>query len=170
MTSFVALLRGVNVGGIKVPMADLRELAAGLGLDDVRTVLASGNLLFTHDGADAVELRRMLEEALTERFSYAATVFVLPRDTLAAQAAAYPYRPREGWHDYLMIVDDAEVLAELVAVPTAAGEQTAAGDGCLYWQVERGLTLTSPVGKASGVRRVAQHVTNRNLNTIRKLV
>jgi uncharacterized protein (DUF1697 family) len=47
VTKYVALLRGVNVGGITVRSAELADMARGLGLDDVRTVLASGNLTFT---------------------------------------------------------------------------------------------------------------------------
>ncbi len=50
MTQYVALLRGVNVGGITVKSADLADMARGLGLDDVRTVLASGNLTFSSSG------------------------------------------------------------------------------------------------------------------------
>ena len=53
MGTFVALLRAVNVGGTKLPMADLRALLEGLGLTDVRTYLQSGNAVFDarDDGA-----------------------------------------------------------------------------------------------------------------------
>ena len=50
MAKWVALLRGVNVGGVKVLMAPLRELAEGLGWTDVRTYIASGNLVFSAQG------------------------------------------------------------------------------------------------------------------------
>ncbi|HEX8535696.1 MAG TPA: DUF1697 domain-containing protein, partial [Allosphingosinicella sp.] len=47
MRSFIALLRGINVGGkTSIPMAELRALAEGIGLSDVRTYIQSGNLLF----------------------------------------------------------------------------------------------------------------------------
>ena len=62
-TTHVALLRAVNVGGVSLPMAGLRELAAGLGWTDVTTHLASGNLLLaTDDPATSVALR--LSDAL----------------------------------------------------------------------------------------------------------
>ena len=48
---YVILLRGVNVGGVSVKMAELRELLAGLGYDEVKTVLASGNALATSDAS-----------------------------------------------------------------------------------------------------------------------
>ncbi|GAA4394414.1 DUF1697 domain-containing protein [Tsukamurella soli] len=172
MTSYVALLRGINVGGgNKIAMAELRRLATGLGYDAVRTVLASGNLTFESPSDDPAALRAELESALSERFSYVATVFVLSRDRLAELAAGYPFPPREGHHDYLMIVDDPGVVAELAAIETADEvERTQVGDGCVYWQVERGHTLDSTVGKGTGNRRLAKHLTNRNMNTVRKLL
>ena len=71
---YVALLRGVNVGGITIRSADLRELFAGLGFDNVRTYLASGNVRFTSDAAERAELKAMTEQALTERFGYEAGI------------------------------------------------------------------------------------------------
>lgn len=66
MTTRIALLRGINVGGNKkVAMADLRDLAAGLGLTDARTLLQTGNLVFgsAGRGGDAALERRLEAEA-----------------------------------------------------------------------------------------------------------
>lgn len=66
MTSYVALLRGINVGGKnKVAMVDLRSILTGLGLDDVRTHLNSGNAVFTTDQADPDALAGRIEAAIT---------------------------------------------------------------------------------------------------------
>ena len=66
MTSYVALLRGINVGGKnKIAMADLRSLIGGLGHGDVRTHLNSGNAVFTSDSADADALAAGIEAAIT---------------------------------------------------------------------------------------------------------
>ncbi|HEY0086783.1 MAG TPA: DUF1697 domain-containing protein, partial [Allosphingosinicella sp.] len=68
MGAKVALLRGINVGGNrKVPMAELREVAEGLGLTRVRTLIASGNLVFVGKGTpDSLEAK--LEAAIEARF------------------------------------------------------------------------------------------------------
>ncbi|MDJ0344716.1 DUF1697 domain-containing protein [Streptomyces sp. H10-C2] len=67
MTSYVALLRGINVGGKnKVPMQTLRELLAGLDCTDVRTHLQSGNAVFGHPRADPAELTTSLEARIKE--------------------------------------------------------------------------------------------------------
>jgi uncharacterized protein (DUF1697 family) len=65
MTEFVALLRGVNVGGRqKVPMADLRTLLGGLGHTDVRTYLQSGNAIFGAERADTDTMATEIEEGI----------------------------------------------------------------------------------------------------------
>jgi uncharacterized protein (DUF1697 family) len=90
--SYVALLRAVNVGGTKLPMADLRALLEGLGLANVRTYLQSGNAVF--DGGDdeptqalatAIEVR--IERDLGPRVG----VLVLPGESMADVAAANPF-------------------------------------------------------------------------------
>ncbi|MEE2035576.1 DUF1697 domain-containing protein, partial [Rhodococcus chondri] len=91
MTRFVALLRGINVGGIRIKMTDLAAVFAGLGFRDVATVLASGNVLFTADAADTGALKSLIELALKDRFDYDAYVFVLERDRVDAVVAAYPF-------------------------------------------------------------------------------
>lgn len=66
---FVALLRGINVGGHnKLPMAELRALCAELGWADTRSYIQSGNLVFTAQGT-AAELEAVLEQAIEDRFS-----------------------------------------------------------------------------------------------------
>lgn len=75
MGRYVALLRAVNVGGVKVDMAELRALAEDLGFEDVVTVRATGNLVLTAD-ADAAELRSRLEAALEDRYGRAVPVAV----------------------------------------------------------------------------------------------
>lgn len=69
MTAYVALLRGVNlVGKSTLKMADLKRIADDLGLKDVRTYIASGNLIFTSDEPEE-KLRRMLEKELQEHMA-----------------------------------------------------------------------------------------------------
>jgi uncharacterized protein (DUF1697 family) len=76
MPARIALLRGINVGGhAKLAMADLRALASSLGLDEPRTLLQSGNLVFRSD-APGEALERKLEDATAERFGFKVTYFL----------------------------------------------------------------------------------------------
>ena len=76
MGAYVALLRGINVGGHrKVPMAELRALAEEIGLGDPRTYVASGNLVFTC-ALGAPTLEKKIEKAIEERFGFDVDVIV----------------------------------------------------------------------------------------------
>lgn len=90
MTVRVAFLRGINVGKAhRVPMAELRALATGLGLTDVATHLQSGNLLHSSE-ADPEADRLRLAAALEEAFGFTVDVVVVEADRLADLVAAHP--------------------------------------------------------------------------------
>jgi uncharacterized protein (DUF1697 family) len=182
MTRFIALLRGVNVGGRTIKSAELAEVFRSLGYDGVRTVLASGNVVFEAAG-EASALRHDIEAALTNTFGYDAKVHVLDTDALTAVVDAYPFPEREGWHRYVVFLIgaatggsrrpeelDAAANRVLSLALDPALEQVADGGSVLFWTVERGHTLDSVIGMALGSGPGKALTTNRNLNTLRKLL
>ena len=89
---YVALLRGINVGGRNaIAMARLRELLEALGLGDVRTHLQSGNAVFTAEPAEE-QLVHAIEEAIARELGMNVRVLVRSRDELAAVVGADPFR------------------------------------------------------------------------------
>lgn len=173
MTRYVALLRGVNVGGITLKMADVAAVFTGLGLSGVKTVLASGNVLFD-SSEPALELKPRIEEALGSRFGYEAWVHVVDLDTIERIIADFPFdAEREGWHPYVIFASDAALAQELLALGASVDtslEQVRGGEGVIYWTVERGSTLSSAFGKATARPRYKETTTTRNLRTLQKLV
>lgn len=183
VSRYIALLRGVNVGGRTIRSAELAEAFRSLGYGAVKTVLASGNVVFDAEG-EAPALRAAIEKALGETFGYDARVQVLGSDALSAIVDAYPFVARDGWHRYVVFLIGADGAAsaprdaELDAVAAHALELTldpelerlADGGPVIYWTVERGRTLDSVVGKALGSARMKEHTTNRNLNTLLRLL
>lgn len=166
----MALLRGVNVGGVNMKMAELAEVVRGLGYDDVVTVLASGNVLFTTTDAGPAAKER-LETALRERFGYEAWVHVLTQDAIRSIVAAYPFERDASRHAYVVFILDHRVRAELLAVELDPEvEQVAEGDAVLYWSTPKGSTLDSAMGKAQGSGRHKPWLTTRNVNTLEKLL
>jgi uncharacterized protein (DUF1697 family) len=172
MTRYAAFLRGVNVGGVNLKMADVAAAFDGAGFTAVRTVLASGNVLLeSRAGVDAV--RTKAEKALREAFGYDAWVLAYPLDTVAAISAAYPFeREVDGAHSYITFVTDAQVLDELAALAAGAPatEKIERGDGVLYWQVPKSGTLDTTIGKTMGKKRYKSSTTTRNLRTVDKLL
>jgi len=171
MTRFVVLLRGVNVRGTNMKMADLAELVRSLGYSDVKTVLASGNVVLeSTDAASAV--KETMQTALRQKFGYEAWVQVLTTSALEKIVAGYPFeRGRDGWHDYVMFTEKDETRDALLAVELDPElERTAGGKGVVYWTVERGTTLSSALGKTMGAAKFKPWLTTRNVNTLDKLL
>ena len=96
MNQYAALLRGVNVGGRnKIPMAELRALAAGLGWDDVRSYIASGNLVFRADEGDHAG---NLRAAIADRMGLDVAVLVLSDREVRTALADCPFEPDDPRH------------------------------------------------------------------------
>ena len=92
MPRYLALLRGINVGGRnKVAMADLRDLAAALGLADATTYIQSGNLLFSCAEADTGKLADLLEAEIASRLGVRPAVVVLSQGELKQVIADNPF-------------------------------------------------------------------------------
>ncbi|BBZ42830.1 DUF1697 domain-containing protein [Mycobacterium parmense] len=172
MTKYAAFLRGVNVGGVNLMMAEVAAALTDAGFTGVRTILASGNVLL-ESPATAATVRKKAEAALRDRFGYDAWVLVYALDAVRCLVEAYPFeREVDGYQSYITFVADKAVLTELAALADGAGpdEKISPGEGVLYWQVPKGSTLDSAVGKTMGKPRYKSSTTTRNLRTLAKVL
>jgi uncharacterized protein (DUF1697 family) len=172
MTRYAAFLRGVNVGGVNLKMAEVAKAFEEAGFTNVRTILASGNVaLESRSGVDAV--RTKAEKALRDAFGYDAWVLAYEIKAVEAISKAFPFeRDVDGYHSYVTFVTDAEVLDELAALGAEAGpdEKITRGKGVIYWQVPKTGTLDSTIGKTMGKKRYKSSTTTRNLRTVDKVL
>jgi uncharacterized protein (DUF1697 family) len=169
-TRYAALLRGVNVGGVNLKMADVAESLTAAGFTDVKTILASGNVLLTST-AGVAAVRKKAERALRDAFGYDAWVLAYPIDAIAAVSQAYPFtREVEGVQSYVTFVSDPELLDELADLSPGPKEKIERGEGVVYWQVPKNSTLDSTIGKTMGKKRCKSSTTTRNLRTVEKLL
>ena len=179
MTRYVALLRGINVNGITIAMTDLAATFHDLGYTDIKTVLASGNVLFSIDSplvdkADAAALKARIEAALTARFEYEAWIVLVDAESLDRIVRAYSFDAgRDGWHSYVMFSSDPGHLSELAGHAKeldAADERIELGHGVLYWEVRKAVGIKSAFSKKSAKLKYRDTTTTRNLNTLHKLL
>lgn len=163
-TTYVALLRAVNVGGTgKLPMADLRALCEVEGFVDVRTYIASGNVVFRAAGTQA-EVKAALEAMLARHFGKPAGVMVRTHAELAAVLAANPFPDAAGNRLVVVLLDAAPPDDAAGRASHRQGERIAPGLRELYIDYGAGMRdskLVVPAAKAG---------TGRNLNTVMKLV
>lgn len=174
MSTYVAFLRGINVGGINIKMADLARSFEAIGLSDVTTILASGNVRFTTKEPNSPFLKRKIEDALTARFNYDAWVIILDLADLQRVIEAFPYPEDDPEKQpYVMFLADPSVAEELLSVQDEldpAVDRIQSGDGVIYWEVMKGETIGSVFGKHSAMARFKPLVTTRNLRTLRKIL
>lgn len=174
MTEYAAFLRGVNVGGVNLKMAEVARALTDAGFTNVRTILASGNVVLESSGAGgAAAVRKKAEATLRERFGYDAWVLVYDLAAVRAVVDAYPFEPEvEGYQSYVTFVADKAVLDELATLGEGGGshERIGVGAGVIYWQVPKGGTLDSTIGKTMGKPRYKSSTTTRNLRTLAKVL
>src|SRR3954470_8101179 len=91
MPKLVAFLRAINVGGHTVTMASLREAFGAVGLKDVETFIASGNVIFTAPAGKTAALERQIEGHLHGILGYEVKTFVRTQAEVAAIAAYQPF-------------------------------------------------------------------------------
>jgi uncharacterized protein (DUF1697 family) len=92
VTTYIALLRGINVGGkVKLPMAQLRDIVASVGGDDVQTYIQSGNVVFTHAARSAPKLTAELEAAILAATGFDIAVMLRTAKDLAEVIEHNPY-------------------------------------------------------------------------------
>ncbi|OBJ49366.1 DUF1697 domain-containing protein [Mycobacterium asiaticum] len=170
MTKYAGFLRGVNVGGVNLKMAEVADALTEAGFKNVRTILASGNVLLESDsGVEAV--RKKAEAALRERFGYDAWVLAYDIETVRNIDHAYPFeREVDGYQSYITFVTDADVLDELAELTAGPRERIQRGEGVIYWQVPKGSTLDSTIGQTMGKKRYKASTTTRNLRTLAKVL
>jgi uncharacterized protein (DUF1697 family) len=108
-TRYGAFLRGINVGGHrKIKMTDLARYVEEMGYGEVKTLIASGNVLFTTEKQDETTLEGAIERALAQRLGYEVDVMVRSVERLQALVKAKPFPPiGADQHGYVSILKTA---------------------------------------------------------------
>ena len=184
MTTFVALLRAVNVAGNKVGMAALRDGLTGLGFEDVQTYVQSGNLVFRADDdppAQATQATQAHAATIARLIAVQAgldvTVLVLTAAELAEIAAANPFAATGADEKTLHVTFLAASLAEPAAevafaalkLPAQDGEQAVLGDRVVYLWLPHGYGR-SKLSNAYFERVLHLPATTRNWRTVKTLL
>ncbi|HJZ76408.1 MAG TPA: DUF1697 domain-containing protein [Vicinamibacterales bacterium] len=174
MNTYIALLRAVNLAGInRVSMSDLRNVCATLGLQDARTLLQSGNIVFRSKVSSAEKLERLLQDAAAKELSVSTDFFVRSVAEWHAVIAANPF-PDEAktdpGHLLVMALKDAPARSAVAALQSAIkGREVVRANGR-----EAFITYPDGVGHSKlTVKMIEQKLgtrgTARNWNTVLKL-
>ncbi len=172
---FVALLRGINVGGNNIiKMADLKSCFEGMGFTGVSTYIQSGNVIFSSVERDKAKLTRKIETVLSDRFSYKSQLVLVTYRELEAIVAGAPSGfgkfPGEYKYDVMFLREGLSASDLLRQIPLTEGvDQVWNGAGVIYF---------SRLGSKSSQSRMSKiitmpfyrEITIRNWNTTTKLL
>ena len=176
MPRYIALLRGINVGGHRVKMDRLRGLFEQLDLDDVSTFIASGNVLFATASEDREGLRLRIESHLERELGYAVATFLRTSDELAGIAARDARTGSGEWgpesSHYVVFLQDGPTAALEDGLAALASEidDFEVAEREVHWRT-RGKVSESPLfGQA--IERAFRGIPNtmRNMNTVNRLI
>ncbi|MFE8697550.1 DUF1697 domain-containing protein [Cytobacillus sp. FJAT-53684] len=170
---YIALLRGINVGGNnKIDMKMLKQTFEQVGMNDVVTYINTGNIIFSYDNASKIELSSILEEAIHNDFGLQIKVVVRSVDDVRGIINAIPdtwKNDKEMKSDVMFLwdeIDDESVLENLVIKPNI--DTVKYVPGAILWSIDKENVTKSGMTKIIGSKLYKQ-VTVRNVNTTRKI-
>jgi uncharacterized protein (DUF1697 family) len=175
MTTYVALLRAVNLGGrSQVTMSDLRHLLTDLGFDDVKSMLQSGNLVFRADAGSGAKLEAKLEAETQKQLGLKTTFFVRTAKELDAVVASNPFpdeAKRDPSHLLVLFLKKAAEAKDLEALRAAIkGPELVDAKGRHAYIVYPAGIGRSRLTSALIESKLGTQGTGRNWNTVLKLV
>lgn len=169
---YCAFLRGVNVNGTSMKMAEVMNVFTDAGMKEVSSVLASGNILFSSDKKPS-ELKKILEKSMSEYFNYEAFLFLKNENEISEIVNNNPFNKAEDLHIYVFVgIEDVDTLLmeEFSKSDKTENEKAEIVADTFYWQVPKGNTLDSTFGKVLGKKNLKDKITSRNINTFERIL
>ncbi len=174
MTTYISLLRGINVGGHKkILMKDLKTLCESLGLQDVQTYIQSGNVLFKALEEDADKLNHKLERKIAQVYGFSVTCFTLSARALRKIIKDNPFDQKGSSDDAKLLVTflsskpKKESLRKLDQIKGDSDEFTLIGH-VLFLYCPNGYRQTK-LSHPTVERKLSLHATTRNWRTVKRL-
>ena len=175
MQRYIALLRGINVGGHTVKMETLRTYLEAIGLSNVSTFIASGNVIFESDVADTAAVEKQIEEKLFEELGYRVPAYVRSDSEIVAVASYSPFPAeklaQDGSSLYVVFLRaaPAEMARDKVLAARTTTDEFHVHGREIYWWCRTKIS-DSPLFSGSLLdKTIGAPSTTRNITTVRKL-
>lgn len=174
MVEYVALLRGINLGKRRIKMADLRTAFESWGHSNVRTLLASGNVVVESEESDAAALRTAIEAGLQTEFGYEVPTILRTGDQIRALVASEPFEGipvTKETRMYITFLYKASNHKLTIPYQSADGSYRILNVDPDYIASVKNLTQTSGTLDAMEIlaKEFGNNITTRNWNTVMKI-
>mgnify|MGYP000253524690 CR=1 FL=1 len=172
MNTYIALLKGINVGGHKkVPMAELRELLTKTGLQNIKTYIQTGNVIFQSSETNLQNLEKNIQKSITDHFGFEVSVLVITRKHLKRVFDDSPFVQEKKEKSYFSLLHNVpnSDLIKIASEKIYEGEEYFIINDAIYFYCEKGY------GRAKFninffERKLNTFATARNYNTMLKLL
>jgi uncharacterized protein (DUF1697 family) len=174
MPIYVSLLRGINVGGNKkIKMDKLRSSLEALGLEQVKTYIQSGNVVFKSSRISPVALSRKIENIILEDFGFSVSVISRTADEIENTIASNPFLTQPGidpekLHVAFLLEAPSPAASKKLAELTLAPDQSHCRGKEVYFYFPNGVSGSS-LWKHPLDRVLSVEVTMRNWRTVNTL-
>ncbi|WP_339755919.1 DUF1697 domain-containing protein [uncultured Winogradskyella sp.] len=172
MKTYIALLRGINVGGHKkIPMAELRELLTKSGLENVKTYIQSGNVIFKSNISYKQLLEDLIHNAIKDKFGFTVPVLVRTRDDLEAIFDDCPFSEEKKVNSYFTMLSEIpnKDLVDEASEKTYPNEEYVILKDCIYFFCSIGYG-NAKFNLSFFERKLKINATSRNYKTMVKLL
>ena len=173
MARYVALLGSINVGGNRLRMAELREALEREEFEEVETVVASGNVLFSHDERPSEGLAEKIEHIVRDRFGIDSFAAVRSRDELAAAIADNPFAEdgEEKFVHTIFLEQELDRAAfEAFAAAYDGPERLAPGKREFFVDFREGVGRSGLDPAMRKTKPVKGRATARNIRSLRRIL
>ena len=172
MNTYIALLRGINVGGHKkVPMAELRKVLTTSGLENVQTYIQSGNVIFQSSSKNKKALEQTIQKAMLDYFSFEIPVLVRNRAEIKTIFDNCPFTEEKKVNSYFTMLSEIpdQDLVDEASKKTYPNEEFVVLKDCIYFFSAEGYG-NAKFNLSFFERKLKVNATSRNYKTMVKLL
>src|SRR5690606_28296602 len=171
MQTFIALLRGINVGGQKkIPMAELRFILNNTSLQNVSTYIQTGNIFFQTSETNKIKLEQLIHTEIKQHFGFEVDVLIVTNNDVQRILNDCPFPNDIKEKSYFMMLHDtpSEELIKIVSEKIYEGEDYKIINDCIYYYCPKGIGQAK-FNMNYFERKLNTFATARNYNTMVKL-
>ncbi|WP_397363725.1 DUF1697 domain-containing protein [Olleya sp. R77988] len=172
MNTYLAFLRGINVGGHnKIPMQELRDLLNQIGFKDVKTYIQTGNIIFKTSSTDRNLLASKIKNGIYNQFGFDIPVLIKTPTQIISILEKCPFTEEEKLKSYFALLYDKATIQQIQSLKSYSfpDEKFQLIDDCIYLYSSIGYGK-SKANNNFFEKKIKIKLTTRNYNTLNKLV
>lgn len=172
MARFIALLRGINVGGHRrIKMDDLKQRLTSAGLKNISTYIQSGNVIFDTEMDDPEALSHFISKQIRDAYGYEVPVIIRSPDEVKRALDHFPFEEREGWKGYISFLSEKPDRKTIHSWESAASDiEKFASEGKHLFSLVNKQAKGKPKFSNTFVEKLVKGpATTRNLQTVYRI-